>query len=237
MVDELPGSGATFRQAEQIDHAVEAGFKQLEEAFANVEHAIVITHHPAFRGIGFPRLGPPQGLDSLLWDALAGNRAIEVLLEKHAERIPFIFSGHTHRETESTLGPARGYNIGGDYHYKRMLVIDWPARTVEVECDRPEQVDEAIAAGAHMVLLDNMSVAEVAACVARVRAIAPPGLLVEISGGITLDNVAAYAATGADLISSSAITQSAPALDLGLDLDVPAPDALPNEGALPKEAV
>ncbi len=53
---------------------------------------------------------------------------------------------------------------------------------------------------------------------ALVRASARPSTLVEISGGVTLETVAAYAATGADLISTSAITQSAPALDLGLDL-------------------
>jgi nicotinate-nucleotide pyrophosphorylase (carboxylating) len=53
-----------------------------------------------------------------------------------------------------------------------------------------------------------------------VRAGARPATVVEISGGVTLDSVAAYAATGADVISTGAITQSAPALDLGLDLDL-----------------
>jgi nicotinate-nucleotide pyrophosphorylase (carboxylating) len=51
-----------------------------------------------------------------------------------------------------------------------------------------------------------------------VRESTRPDLLVEISGGVTLDNVADYAATGADLISTSTITQSAPALDIGLDV-------------------
>lgn len=94
----------------------------------------------------------------------------------------------------------------------------WPGRAVEVECDRPEQMDEAIAAGATMVLLDNMTPAEVRACVERARAAAPPGFLVEVSGGITPGTAAAYAEAGADLVSSGAITQSAPALDIAFDL-------------------
>jgi nicotinate-nucleotide pyrophosphorylase (carboxylating) len=90
----------------------------------------------------------------------------------------------------------------------------WPARTVEVECDRLGQVAEALEAGATLVLLDNMTPAQVRECVALVAG----RILVEVSGGITLDTVGAYADAGADLISTSAITQSAPAFDLGLDL-------------------
>jgi nicotinate-nucleotide pyrophosphorylase (carboxylating) len=94
----------------------------------------------------------------------------------------------------------------------------WPGRTVEVECDRRDQVEAAIAAGATMVLLDNMAPAEVRECVAIVRATAPAGFLVEVSGGVTLENVRSYADAGADLISTSVITQSAAALDIGLDM-------------------
>lgn len=106
----------------------------------------------------------------------------------------------------------------------------WPGRTVEVECDRAEQVQEAIAAGASMVLLDNMTPDSVRACVSLVRATAPSGFLVEVSGGITLQTVRAYADAGADLISSGAITQSAPALDLAFDLRPGSPsDGRPKE--------
>ena len=96
----------------------------------------------------------------------------------------------------------------------------WPARTVHVECDRIEQMVEAIRAGAAAVLLDNMSPAEVQACVARAKELAAEGrpALLEASGGITLDTIAAYSATGVDQISVSRITQSAPALDIGLDI-------------------
>lgn len=93
--------------------------------------------------------------------------------------------------------------------------LRWPLRAVEVECDTIEQVAEAVAAGASAVLLDNMSPADVDACVALVAGRA----LTEASGGVTLDAVAAYAATGVDFVSVGALTMSAPSLDLGLDLD------------------
>ena len=91
----------------------------------------------------------------------------------------------------------------------------WPGRAVYVECDRIAQVDEALAAGADALLLDNMAPEEVRACVDRA---ADRGCLLEVSGGITLDTVAEYAATGVDFISVGRITNSAPALDIALDV-------------------
>lgn len=105
--------------------------QQLTQALAQVERVIVMTHHPAFHGLSFPRATPAQGVDELLWEALSGNRALAEVLQKHAERVPLIFSGHTHRAAEAMLGASRGINIGGDYHFKRMLIIHWPACTVE----------------------------------------------------------------------------------------------------------
>jgi nicotinate-nucleotide pyrophosphorylase (carboxylating) len=93
----------------------------------------------------------------------------------------------------------------------------WPGRMVEVECDRTDQVDEAVAAGATVVMLDNMGPGQVSECVARVRA-AGRGALVEVSGRMDLDVAPTMAAAGADLISVGALTHSAPALDLGFDL-------------------
>jgi nicotinate-nucleotide pyrophosphorylase (carboxylating) len=97
----------------------------------------------------------------------------------------------------------------------------WPGRMVEVECDRLTQVGEAVNAGATLILCDNMSPEEVAEAVAIVRR-HPRGVhgscLVEASGGVTIDNIADYARAGADLISSGALTHSAPILDIGLDL-------------------
>jgi predicted phosphohydrolase len=105
--------------------------EHLKTALASVGHVIVMTHHPALYGLNFPRTEPPTSLDGLLWDAFAGNRSLEQLLTEFQDRIPLVFSGHTHRERENTLGPIRGYNIGGDYHFKRLLLVDWPGGTVE----------------------------------------------------------------------------------------------------------
>ncbi len=85
---------------------------------------------------------------------------------------------------------------------------------LEVEVTCLEQLDEAIAAGADVVLLDNMSPAEVAAAVHS----AAGRVVLEASGNVRLDTVRAYAATGVDVISSGALTHSAPNADLALDL-------------------
>ena len=83
---------------------------------------------------------------------------------------------------------------------------------VQVECRGKAEVEAALAAGADAVLLDNQSVADARALVAAIGGRVP----VELSGGITLANVAAYAATGADRISIGALTHSAPAIALHL---------------------
>ena len=100
----------------------------------------------------------------------------------------------------------------------------WPARTIQIECDTHRQVAEALEAGADLILLDNMSPAEIVEAVALADRHAEAGRsrrpLLEISGGITLDTLDAYADCGADLISSSKLTTSAPALDIGLDIAI-----------------
>jgi predicted phosphohydrolase len=105
--------------------------EHLHTALAAVARVIIVTHHPPFAGLTFPRPAEPIHLDGLLWGAFSGNRAMEELLAEHQERIAFAFCGHTHRERENTLGAIRGYNIGGDYHFKRLLCLDWPDGTVE----------------------------------------------------------------------------------------------------------
>lgn len=100
----------------------------------------------------------------------------------------------------------------------------WPGRTVHVECDRLDQVVEALGAGADALLLDNMSPDEIRACVAEAdRHASASGTrraLLEVSGGITLETVGSYADTGADVVSSGSLTNSAPVLDIGLDITV-----------------
>jgi nicotinate-nucleotide pyrophosphorylase (carboxylating) len=97
----------------------------------------------------------------------------------------------------------------------------WPGRLVHVEAGDLDELRQALEAGADAVLLDNMTPEEAKAAVAVAadwEADHGHRPLLECSGGITVDTAAAYAATGVDLLSASQITQSAPALDIGLDV-------------------
>ncbi|MGO8674546.1 MAG: carboxylating nicotinate-nucleotide diphosphorylase [Limisphaerales bacterium] len=91
----------------------------------------------------------------------------------------------------------------------------YPLLKVEVEADTLEQVDQALAAGADSILLDNMDLVQlrqaVRVCAGRVPT--------EASGGVTLDTVRAVAQTGVNLISVGALTHSARAVDIGLDFE------------------
>ena len=87
--------------------------------------------------------------------------------------------------------------------------------SLEVEVDTLEQLDEALDAGVHLVLLDNMDTAAVREAMARVAGRA----LVEVSGGVRLERVRELAETGVDIISVGALTTRAPWLDLGLDVE------------------
>jgi nicotinate-nucleotide pyrophosphorylase (carboxylating) len=85
----------------------------------------------------------------------------------------------------------------------------------EVEAQSLQQVDEALAAGADIVLLDNLSTADIAEAVRRCRGRAKT----EISGGVTLARLPELAATGADYVSIGALTHSAPAADLSFEIE------------------
>jgi len=86
---------------------------------------------------------------------------------------------------------------------------------LEVEVDTLEELDEALDAGADVVLLDNMPIPDLERAVARCRGRA----VSEASGGITAESIVAVAATGVEVISVGWITHSAPALDVGLDVE------------------
>lgn len=90
-----------------------------------------------------------------------------------------------------------------------------PDMRVEVEVRTPEEIDEALAAGATLLLLDNMTPDELRAAVARVGGRAT----LEASGGVTFETLRAHAATGVQFVSVGALTHSAPALDLSLILE------------------
>jgi nicotinate-nucleotide pyrophosphorylase (carboxylating) len=93
----------------------------------------------------------------------------------------------------------------------RAMAPDLP---IEVECDTLEQVAEAVEAGAALILLDNFSLDQLRAAVELVDRRA----FLEASGGLRLDQAAAVAGSGVDYLSVGALTHSAPALDIGLDL-------------------
>jgi len=138
------------------------------------------------------------------------------LLEKRAVRAG---GGHNHRfalydgvllkdnhiALAGGIGPAVAAARAGAPHTLK----------IEVEVTSVHQLTEALAAGADIALLDNMSVAEMADAVA----FAVGRITLEASGGINLDNVAAVAGTGVDLISIGALTHSARAIDISLELE------------------
>ena len=137
-------------------------------------------------------------------------------LEKAAVRAG---GGHNHRGNLSDGVLVKDNHLGGTSIAEavRRARALWPGRMVEVECDRADQVSEAVTAGATVVMLDNMDQEQVAACVALV-ATADPAPLIEVSGGVTLETAPRLAEAGVDLISVGALTHSAPVLDLGFDL-------------------
>jgi nicotinate-nucleotide pyrophosphorylase (carboxylating) len=98
---------------------------------------------------------------------------------------------------------------------RRSREIAPESMNVEVECETAEQVAEALAAGADIIMLDNMSIEQMAECVRTVNGRA----IVEASGGVNLSNVRAIAETGVDWISVGALTHSAPAMNVALDFD------------------
>ena len=155
-----------------------------------------------------------------VWDTRKTTPGLRSL-EKAAVRAG---GGHNHR------GNLSDWIMVKDNHLLGLSITDavqrsrdrWPGRSVHIECDRPDQLAEALAAGADLVLLDNMSPDEVRSCIDMVDAHEAGGghrPLVEASGGITLETIAGYAATGVDLVSSGSLTNSASVLDIGLDIE------------------
>jgi len=103
--------------------------------------------------------------------------------------------------------------VGAAVAAVRKKVRDMP---IEVEAQSLEQVDAARAAGADIILLDNLGTADITTAVARCRGRAKT----EISGGVTLPRMAELAATGADYVSVGALTHSAPAADLSVEIEL-----------------
>jgi nicotinate-nucleotide pyrophosphorylase (carboxylating) len=134
-------------------------------------------------------------------------------LEKFAVRM----GGATnHRLSLSAEGLIKDNHIiasGGIAPAFKALKEKFPGKPIEVEVDSLEQLTQALAAGAQLVLLDNMNPQLCREAVAQVAG----KCKLEASGGITLENAKAYADTGVDYLAIGALTHSAPALDIALD--------------------
>lgn len=156
-----------------------------------------------------------SGATTRVWDTRKTTPGLRAL-EKAAVRAG---GGRNHR------GNLSDWVMLKDNHLTVLGIADavaaardrWPGRLVHVECDRLDQVGEALDAGADAVLLDNMAPDLVRQAVV-LRDDRRPDCLLEASGGINLETVAAYGATGVDLVSLGALTNSAPVLDIGLDI-------------------
>ena len=138
------------------------------------------------------------------------------LLEKHAVAVG---GGRNHRFGLDDGILVKDNHIqaaGGVTEATRRAVAGAPhGLVVEIEVQNLDELDEAIAAGAHAVLLDNMSPDLVRVAVER----AGGKVVLEASGGIDLTTVRSFAETGVDLISVGALTHSAPAIDLALEVE------------------
>jgi len=133
--------------------------------------------------------------------------------------------GHNHRYSLSDAVMVKDNHLavltGGDPGKITQALLDGKSRLghtvhLEVEVDGLEMIEPVLAAGVDTIMLDNFSLEDLAEGVRRVAGRA----LVEASGNVRLDTIAAIAATGVDIISSGAITHSVANLDLGLDIDI-----------------
>jgi nicotinate-nucleotide pyrophosphorylase (carboxylating) len=173
------------------------------------------------------RLSAIATLTKLFVDAVAGTNAKIAdtrkttpglrLLEKYAVRCG---GGSNHRFALDDMILIKDNHIalcGGIREaVQRAREYSGHAMKIEVECDTLEQVDEAIEAKADIILLDNMTPDELRTAVQKIdgRAVA------EASGGVNLQTVRAIAQSGVDIISVGALTHSARALDIGLDIEL-----------------
>jgi nicotinate-nucleotide pyrophosphorylase (carboxylating) len=158
-------------------------------------------------------------------DAVAGSsakirdtRKTTPLLRFLEKRAVTLGGGIPHRSGLDTGVLIKDNHIrlaGGAAEATRRAVAAHPGLDVETEVESIDQIEEVLAAGAHLILLDNFAPAQVRDAVALIRR----RVLVEVSGGIRLENVRAYAEAGADYIAVGALTHSAPAVDISLEIE------------------
>jgi nicotinate-nucleotide pyrophosphorylase (carboxylating) len=136
------------------------------------------------------------------------------VLEKYAVRMG---GGTNHRMSLSDAALIKDNHIvaaGGVLKAFELVRSQYPSAEIEIEVDTLEQLQEVLAGNPDLIMLDNMSVAQ---CREAVSIVAGRTKL-EASGGLSLENAAAYAQTGVDYIAVGALTHSAKSLDIGLDL-------------------
>lgn len=136
-------------------------------------------------------------------------------LEKYAVRMGGA-TNHRMSLSDGVMIKDNHINLGGGIANAVVQVRAFRSNAlVEVEVETLKQVEEALEAGADILLLDNMSTDDIRKAVQRSRGRAKT----EISGGVTLARIAELAATGADFVSVGALTHSAPAVDISLDIE------------------
>ncbi len=157
-------------------------------------------------------------------DAVAGTRArirdtrkTLPLLRALQKRAVILGGGESHRSGLATgvLIKDNHIRLAGSAAEATRRAVGAAGLPVETEVERLDQIDGVLEAGAHMLLLDNFTPEQVRTAVALVAGRVP----VEVSGGVRLDNVRAYAEAGADFIAIGALTHSAPAADISLELE------------------
>jgi nicotinate-nucleotide pyrophosphorylase (carboxylating) len=142
-------------------------------------------------------------------------------LERYAVRVG---GAHNHRDSLGSAVLIKDNHIvaagGIEVAIERARARAPHTSRIEVEVASLAELEQALAARADIVMLDNFAMADVHAAVARVRALGPARPLVEVSGGITLERVRELAEAGVDVISAGALTHSAAAADIALDLSL-----------------
>ena len=158
-------------------------------------------------------------------DAVAGTKALirdtrktTPLLRALEKRAVESGGGVTHRaglDKGILVKDTHARLAGGGGEASRRARSAFPGVLVETEVERLDQIEEALRAGAQMILLDNFTPAAVRAAVAQIAG----RVAVEVSGGVTLLSVREYAEAGPDYIAIGALTHSAPAADISLEVE------------------
>ncbi len=214
------GTTATITEARRDGDRVQAGDTVL--SITGATHDLLQAERPALNLLG--HLSGIATATSHWVDAIAGTGAAVRdtrkttpgmrRLEKYAVRCG---GGVNHRMSLSDAALVKDNHVvaaGGVAEAFAAVRKGFPGIPVEVEVDSLEQLDEVLAAGADLVLLDNFSVDDMREAVRRNEGRA----ILEASGGLTLDSAAEVASTGVDYLAVGALTHSAPVLDIGADL-------------------